>query len=50
MQNVFLQALVQKYFESVEQIPLWYNLLKHLKFFYIKCWGKGQILYVLKRY
>ena len=24
---------MQKYFESVKQPPLWYNLLKHLKVF-----------------
>ena len=36
-QKCFLQPLVQKFFESVEQLPLWYNLLKHLKFFYIEC-------------
>ena len=39
--KIFFAPLVQK---SIEQLPLWYNLLKHLKFFYIKYWGKGQIL------
>ena len=29
-QKCFLQPLVQQSFESVEQLPLWYNLLKHL--------------------
>ena len=43
-QKYFLQPLVQKYFESVEQLPLWHNLLEHLKLFYIECWDKGQIL------
>ena len=28
-QKYFLQPLVQKYFESVEQLSLCYNLLKH---------------------
>ena len=27
-QKCFLQSLVQKYFESVEQLRVWYNLLK----------------------
>ena len=27
-----MHPLVQKYFKSVEQLPLWYNLLKNLKF------------------
>ena len=49
-QKCFLQPLVQKYFESVERLPLWYSLLKHLKFFYIEYWSKGQMLYVLKRH
>ena len=43
-QKCFLQPLVQKYFKSVELLSPWYNLLKHLRFFYIKRWGKGQIL------
>ena len=32
-QKCFLQPLVQKYFKSVKHLPLWYNLLKHLRFF-----------------
>ena len=33
-QKCFLQPLVQKYFKSVKHLPLWYNLLKHLRFFF----------------
>ena len=37
VKNDFFQPLVQKNFDSVEQLPLLYSLLKNVRFSYTEC-------------